>query len=83
MGDVVDLEKRRNELREAVEKTPPEGVNPCPACGDMFAMVVTVPDYTDVDEMGPYALICQHCGEPFGYGFLFEDDLLEEDPEET
>ena len=80
MGDVLDLEKRRKELRDAVEKDAPDGVLGCPKCGDMFAMVVTVPDYTDVDELGPYALICQHCSEPYGYGFLFED---EDEGEET
>ncbi len=80
MGDVLDLEARRAQLREAVEKETPEGVQPCPKCGDMFAMIVTVPDYTDVDDNGPFALICQHCSEPYGYGFLFEED---EEAEET
>lgn len=78
MGDVLDLEKRRAEIREAVEKEPPEGIEPCPACGDMFVMLVAVPDYTEVDEFGPYALICQHCSEPYGYGFLFEPDEEDE-----
>ena len=74
MGDVLDFMKRRSELREAVEVEKPDGTVLCPECGDMLSMVAAVPGYT-VDGEGPYALICQHCSEPWGTVYLFPEDL--------
>lgn len=75
MGDIFDLEAHRASLRASVQKETIEGVVGCPKCGDMFSMVVPVPvENLDVDMEIPYAIICQHCSEPYGYGFLFNED---------
>ena len=74
MGDVTDLEAYRKQIREATEREEDDSIARCPECGDMLTYVVTVPDLTDVDDGGPYAIICQHCSEPFGTAYLFEDE---------
>ena len=45
----------------------------------MRSIIVAVPEFTDLDDMGPYAIICQHCSEPWGSAYLFEDDDGEEE----
>lgn len=82
MGDILDLEKRRKEIQDAVVKEPPEGVYNCPKCGDMFCMLVAVPEHTDVDAGGPYAVICQHCDDARGVAYEFDEDD-EDESEET
>ena len=78
MGDVTDLEAYRKQIREATEKKDDDSIIRCLKCGDMLCFVALVPEFTDVDEGGPYALICQHCGEPWGSAYLFDEEDLEE-----
>lgn len=78
MGDVTDLEAYRKQIREAIEKESDDSIIRCPKCEDMMCFVAPVSEFTDVDEGGPYALICQHCGEPWGSAYLFDEEDLEE-----
>ena len=76
MGDKIDLEEYRKSIQETVEtkETENDSLVGCKHCGDLMFMVAVVPDYTNVDSGGPYALICQHCSEPVGSAYLFEED---------
>ena len=74
MGDVTDLEEYRNKIRDSIEREDDESLIHCPECGDMLNFIVTVRDATDVDEGGPYAIVCQHCNEPIGSAYMFSED---------
>ena len=77
-GDVIDFETRRKALKEIVEQKEEEELTVvCPKCEDTLFWVVNFPDASP-DE--PYALVCQHCYEPVGYGYFFIDD--DDDDEE-
>ncbi len=79
MGDVTDINAYRKKIEETVEKEDDGGENmKCRKCDDALFIVCPVPEYTDLDEGGPYALICQHCYEPLGSVFTFNEDDLEE-----
>ena len=68
--NIVDLQKHREELRQAlvIEKTEGPPQLTCSECGDTLFWVVPVPD------MEALAIICQHCQEPLGYGFEFVEE---------
>ncbi len=73
-GDIIDLAKHREMIREAAEKKEKEAdseslVN-CPDCGDGLFWMIRVKD--DPDDT--LAVICQHCNEPVGYAFEFPPD---------
>ena len=69
MADVIDLEKRRAELREAIEKQQEEGMVECPNCGDTLFWVLCIPEYEE-----ERAVICQHCTEPVAVAYEFGPD---------
>lgn len=77
---VTDLGKYRDRIRDTLEKESEEddSILKCPKCGDLLYMICTVPEYTDVDEGGPYAIICQHCNDALGSAYLFDEDEEEE-----
>lgn len=79
MGDVTDITSYRKKIEETVDKD--DGVSDtivCPVCNDTLFFVSLVPEYTDLDVGGPYALICQHCYMPLGSAYLFNEEDLEE-----
>ena len=79
MGDVTDIRAYRKKIEEFVEMDDDDGENmKCRKCDDALFFVCPVPEYTDLDEGGPYALICQHCFEPLGSAFTFNEEDLEE-----
>ncbi len=79
MGDVTDIEAYRKRIEETVEKGDDDDDSLiCPKCDDSLFLVCPVPDYTDLDKGGPYAVICQHCYLPLGSAYLFNEDDLEE-----
>jgi hypothetical protein len=77
MGDVTDLEAYRKQLRESVSIDDDDAIMKCPKCSDMYSMTLLVSDFTVIDEQGPYALVCQHCGEPWGSVYLFDEESEE------
>jgi hypothetical protein len=79
MGDVTDIAAYRKKIEELVEKEDDGGGDiKCLKCKDTLFFVSLVPEYTDLDEGGPYALICQHCYEPLGSAYIFNEEDLEE-----
>jgi len=76
MGDKIDFDAYRKKIQDTVETKEAENdsLTECKHCGDLLCMLAFVPDHTDVDSGGPYAIICQHCSEPLGSAFLFEED---------
>ena len=79
MGNVTDIRAYRKKIEETVEMEDDDGENMrCRKCDDALFFVCSVPEYTDLDEGGPYALICQHCFEPLGSAFTFNEEDLEE-----
>lgn len=78
MGDITDFDAYRK-LRESDDETVGDGDIRCRKCEDALFIVCLAPDYTEVDVGGPYALLCQHCYEPLGSAYLFNEDDLEEE----
>ena len=76
MGDVTDIGKYRENIREVLEKESEDDdtLLKCPKCRDVLYMIFRVPEHTDVDEGGPYAIICQHCNDAVGSAYLFDDE---------
>ena len=82
MGDVTKLDGYRDKIREAIVKEIEEeddSLLKCPKCGDLLYMICRVDGHTDVDEGGPYAIMCQHCNDALGSAYLFDEDDEEED----
>lgn len=75
MGDVTDFDAYRKSIREEIEAKEAENekLTGCPTCDDLLFMITAV-SVTDVDSGGPYALVCQHCSEPVGSAFFFEEE---------
>ncbi len=79
MGDVTDIAAYRKKIEETVDKEDDGGNTiKCPKCDDALFFVCLIPEYTDLDEGGPYALICQHCYEPLGSAYTFDESDVEE-----
>ena len=76
MGDVTDIDKHRRD--DDLSDDEGETIK-CRECGDTLFFVSVVPEYTEVDEGGPHALICQHCYMPLGAAYVFDDDNDEEE----
>ena len=76
MGDVTEIDGYRDKLRGAILKELEEddSLLKCPKCGDLLYMICFVPEHTDVDEGGPYAIICQHCNDAVGSAYLFDEE---------
>ena len=76
MGDVTDFEEHKKKIMETVDTKESENDSlvGCSECGDLLFMISIVPEYTDVDFGGPYALICQHCSTPLGSAYLFKEE---------
>jgi hypothetical protein len=81
MGDVTDIGQYRNDIRNSIIKEFEEddSLLKCQKCGDLLYMICLVPEHTDVDEGGPYAIICQHCNDAVGSAYLFDEDDEDEE----
>ncbi len=77
MGDVTEIDKHRHHDAELTDEGDSDTIR-CSHCGDTLFFVTVVPEYTEVDEGGPHALICQHCYMPLGAAYVFDDEYLEE-----
>jgi len=75
MGDVTDIAAYRKKIGEIVEKEDDGSETiKCLKCKDALFFVSLIPEYTELDEGGPYALICQHCYEPLGSVYIFDEN---------
>ena len=81
MGEVTDIGKYRNDIRDAIikEYEDDDSFFKCRKCGDLLYLICLVPEHTDVDEGGPYAIICQHCNDAVGSAYLFDEDDEDEE----
>jgi len=82
MDNVVDFAKKRRETKngwgDGTSSDKPGSLIVCPKCNDMLFMAIIFADTPDddVEDGGPFGLVCQHCSYSPGVVFLYPEEEI-------